>query len=180
MKIEAKNKIKESIEYLKRYSFYDDNINKAIKCINEAIKIIKNINEEPSFHNIPDYIVYDNPTYGDSVISTNGEIYTISKLFDEDSPYYTDNQGKDEVYYNNEEQRWYLNKRIGVTQTIHIDYSSTNGKELIKLYDANGLIRHKVVFGTIMNPDHFGVNVVSFFQFALQPHSKIVALPHPV
>ena len=83
MKIEAKNKIKESVEYLKRYSPYDDNINKAIKCVNEAIKIIKNINEEPSspsVPNIPDYIVYDNPTYGDSVISTNGEIYTINKL----------------------------------------------------------------------------------------------------
>ena len=47
MKIEAKNKIKESIEYLKTYSTYDDNINKAIRCINEAIKIIKGINEEP-------------------------------------------------------------------------------------------------------------------------------------
>ena len=162
MKIEAKNKIKESIEYLKRYSAYDDNINKAIKCINEAIKIIKGINEEPSSPSvpgIPDYIVYDNPSYGDSVISTNGEIYTISKLFDEDSPYYTDNQARDEVYYNNEEQRWYLNKRIGITQTINIDYSSTNAREFIKLYDANGVITHKVVWGTTMNYDYFGVNV---------------------
>lgn len=159
MKIEAKNKIKESIEYLKGYSFYDDNINKAIKCINEAIKIIKNINEEPDSSNIPDYIVYDNPTYGDSVISTNGEIYTINKLFDEDSPYYTDNQARDEVYYNEEEQRWYLNKRVGVTQTINIDYTSTNTKEFIKLYDENGIIMHKVVWGTTMNYDNFGVNV---------------------
>ena len=145
MKIEAKNKIRESIEYLKRYSFYDDNINKAIECINEAIKIIKGINEEPSVPSIPGDIVYDNPTYGDKVISTNGEIYTISRLFDEDSPYYTNNQGKDEVYYKEEEQRWYLNKRIGITQTINIDYSSTNAKEYIKLYDANGVITHKVV-----------------------------------
>ena len=159
MKIEAKNKIKEAIEYLKTHSIYDDNINKAIRCINEAIKIIKNINEEPDSPNIPDYIVYDNPTYGDSVISTNGEIYTISKLFDEDSPYYTDNQARDEVYYNNEEQRWYLNKRIGITQTINIDYSSTNAKEYIKLYDANGVITHKVVWGTTMDYDYFGVNV---------------------
>ena len=159
MKIEAKNKIKESVEYLKTYSPYDDNINKAINCINEAIKIIKNINGEPSSPNIPDYIVYDNPTYGDSVISTNGEIYTISRLFDEGSPYYTDNQGKDEVYYNNEEQRWYLNKRIGVTQTININYSSTKGSELIKLYDANGLIKHKEVFSPTTIPDRFGVNV---------------------
>ena len=101
MKIEAKNKIKESVEYLKRYSPYDDNINKAINCINEAIKIIKGINEEPSSPNIPNDIVYDNPTYGDKVITTNGEIYTISKLFDEDSPYYTDNQARVELYYNN-------------------------------------------------------------------------------
>ena len=157
MKIEAKNKIKEAIEYLKTHSIYDDNINKAIRCINEAIEIIKN--EEPSSPSIPDNIVYDNPTYGDSVISTNGEIYTISKLFDEDSPYYTDNQARDEVYYNNEEQRWYLNKRIGITQTINIDYSSTNAKEYIKLYDANGVITHKVVWGTTMDYDYFGVNV---------------------
>ena len=160
MKIEAKNKIKESIEYLKRYSAYDDNINKAIRCINEAIEIIKNEEpSSPSVPSIPDDIVYDNPTYGDKVITTNGEIYTISKLFDEGSPYYTDNQGKDEVYYNNEEQRWYLNKRIGITQTININYTSTNDKEFIKLYDANGTIMHKVVWGTTMNYDNFGVNV---------------------
>ena len=159
MKIEAKNKIKESIEYLKTHSLYDDNINKAIRCIKEAIEIIKNINEEPSSPIIPNDIVYDNPTYGDKVIATNGEIYTISKLFDEDSPYYTDNQARDEVYYNNEEQRWYLNKRIGITQTINIDYSSTNSREFIKLYDANGVITHKVVWGTTMNYDYFGVNV---------------------
>ena len=160
MKIEAKNKIKESIEYLKRYSTYDDNINKAIRCINEAIEIIKNEEpSSPSVPGIPDDIVYDNPTYGDKVITTNGEIYTISKLFDEDSPYYSDKQGKDEVYYNNEEQRWYLNKRVGITQTININYTSTNDKEFIKLYDKNGVIRHKVLWNTTMTKDTFGVNV---------------------
>ena len=63
------------------------------------------------------------------------------------------------MYYKNEEQRWYLNKRVGITQTINIDYSSTNAREFIKLYDANGVITHKVVWGTTMNYDYFGVNV---------------------
>ena len=63
--------------------------NKNIKIYNNYQKIEFNINNPKINQNIPEDITYDNPNYGDKVISTDGTIYEITRLFDVDSAYYS-------------------------------------------------------------------------------------------
>ena len=119
-----------------------------------------NDNDETDDDSIENDIVYDNPTYGDKVKALDGRIFTVLKLFDEDSPYYNEEQGKDTVYFNEEEQRWYLNKVIGETITTNIEYTSTSTSNVVvELYDENGPIERKPVWSASSTPKSFGVNI---------------------
>ena len=181
MKIEAKNKIKESIEYLKTYSPYDDNINKAIKCINEAIKIIKGISDDstdkPS-HEEPK-VVYENPTYNDTVLTQDGRYLQILSLYDDTSEYY-DRCLKDEITYNSDEDRYYLTKRVYKSTTGNITYT---GQLNVALLDSKqNTIYFKKSRTNTSNPTSLVLNIIgaeSTGYYTLSSYNSLFRLSNP-